>query len=229
MAVSFSFLSIFSIIFILIDSLVVVGALISFVSAKGYISKGTPISPAGLTIASGLFKAYGIVFIVISSIFTLLILIACGASGSVYPLISLLVPIVMIFIIIYYFSLSNVFKSIRHEIANNHYSSGISLYPVVFKCIGTAFRVIGFIITIMITSTTAGILGLVNRGGTLYELRRALGKDLYDAIMSFIYSTDEMIAFSVISFVLEIALAVLAIIILIKARQTKAQTYSMKE
>ncbi len=228
-AVSFSFFSIFSIIFILIDSLVVVGALISFVSAKGYISKGTPISPAGLTIASGLFKAYGIVFIVISSILTIAILIVCCAAESAIPLIIMVVPIAMILVIIYYFSLSSAFKSIRHEISNNHYSKGISLYPVVFKCIGTAFAVIGLIFTVVITSTTAGILGLINRGGILYELRRELGRDLYDAIMSFIISSDEMIGFTIISSLFGIALSVLGIVVLVKARQAKAQTLMMKE
>ena len=228
-ATSFDIVSIFSIIFILIDSLVVVGALISFVSAKGYISKGTPISPAGLTIASGLFKAYGIVFIVIASILTIAILIVCVAAESAIPLIIMVVPIAMILVIIYYFSLSSAFKSIRHEISNNHYSKGISLYTVVFKCIGTAFAVIGLIFTVVITSTTAGILGLINRGGILYELRRELGRDLYDAIMSFIISSDEMIGFTIISSLFGIALSVLGIVVLIKARQAKAQTLMMKE
>ncbi|MBR6293168.1 MAG: hypothetical protein IKR54_01130, partial [Lachnospiraceae bacterium] len=129
----------------------------------------------------------------------------------------------------YYFSLSSAFKSIRHEISNNHYSKGISLYTVVFKCIGTAFAVIGLILTVVITSTTAGILGLINRGGLLYDLRRALGKDLYDAIISFFNYSDKMAPVTIISSILEIVLAILGIVVLVKARQAKAQTLMMKE
>lgn len=228
-AVSFDVFSIFRIIAILIDSLFVVGALICFASARGYISKGTPISPAGLTIASGLSKAYGIVFIVISSILTIAILIVCVVEESAIPLVAMVVPIAMILVIIYYFSLSNAFKSIRHEISNTPCSRGVSLYTVVFKCIGTAFAVIGLIFTVVITSTTAGILGLINRGGLLYDLRSALGRDLYDAIMSFFNYSDKMAPVTIISSILEIVLAILGIVVLVKARQAKAQTLMMKE
>ena len=229
-ATSFSVSSVFTLIFILLDSMVAIGAFISWASAKSYMSKGTPISPAGLTMASGLFKAYGIVFIVISSIITLLVLIACGMAHSAYPMITLLVPVTLVFFkVAFYFSLSNAFKSIRHEIANNHYGSGISLYPVVIKCISTAFQVISIIITLVLVSSASGIYGILNESGALRELRRELGRDVYDTVMSFILPSSGAVAISIIVSLVGLAISVLAIIILIKARQTKAQTYSMKE
>jgi len=229
-ASSFSIFSIISLILVLLDSLVAVGAFISWGSAKNYIAKSTPISTTGLTMASGLFKAYGIVYIVFASIFTLIILIACGSIGSSAPLILLLGPIALIFFkIAYYFSLSNALKAVRHEISNHYYGNGISLYPVVIKCINTVFQVIGFIFTIVILFAASSIMNSLNSYGLLRDMRRYLGRETYDTIMEFLIPSSGAIAITIITSLVGLAISVLAIVILIKARQAKNQTYMMKE
>ncbi|MBO4497869.1 MAG: hypothetical protein J5739_06660 [Lachnospiraceae bacterium] len=229
-ASSFSFFSIISLILVLLDSLVAVGAFISWGSAKSYISKSTPISTAGLTMASGLFKAYGIVYIVFASIFTLIILIACGSIGTSAPLILLLIPVALIFFkIAYYFSLSNVLKAVRHEISNHYYGNGISLYPVVIKCINTVFQVIGFIFNIVILFAASSIMNSLNSYGLLRDMKRYLGREVYDTIMEFLIPSSGAIAITIITSLVGLAISVLAIAILIKARQAKNQTYMMKE
>lgn len=229
-ASSFSFFSVISLILVLLDSLVAVGAFISWGSAKSYIAKSTPISTTGLTMASGLFKAYGIVYIVFASIFTLIILIACGSIGSSAPLIMLLVPIALVFFkIAYYFSLSNTLKAVRHEISIHYYGNGISLYPVVIKCINTVFQVIGFIFTIVILFAASSIMNSLNSYGFLRDMRRYLGRETYDTIMEFLIPSSGALAITIITSLVGLAISVLAIAILIKARQAKNQTYMMKE
>ena len=229
-ASSFSLLSVFTLILVLLDSLIAVGAIICWVSAKGYISKSTPISTVGLTMASGLLKAYGIVYIVLCSILTLLVLISCGASGSAYPLITLIIPVALVFFkVAYYFSLSNALKAVRHEISIHYYGNGISLYPVVIKCINTVFQVIGFIFTIIFLFAASSIVNSLSSNGLLRELRRSIGREYYDMIMDFLLPSSGAVAVTVITSLVGLAISVLAIVILIKARQAKAQTYMMKE
>lgn len=227
---TFNFASVFSLIGVLVESLIPVAALITWVSAKNYTTKGTPISPSGLTIASGLFKAYGIVWIVITSIFTLFILIICGISKSGYPLIMLIVPVILVFFqIVFYFSLSNAFKSVRHEITDRYFGSGISLYPVVIKCIGMVGQVLSLIFTIMLVASTSKIYSMLNNTDALRDIRRSLGKDAYNTIMSFFMPSTGAIAISIITSLIALAVSVIAVIILVKARQVKGQAYTIKQ
>ena len=202
----------FTVIGDLVKALVPIAAIITFTSAKKYLATGKPVSPVGLTIASGYYIFLGILLIISASLLFIFGCIGAYAIGSFYPLLIMLIAdAVLVFVgIIPMFSASHSFQGVRYLLTNRGKRYQVSLYPAVMLIISGVLSLISVIMSI---SAMSFINSLARNMG---------GVPMMDTIMSFLFGSGSSIAFLVINTLLSLGSVALGAVIFIQAK--KAQT-----
>jgi len=202
----------FTVIGDLVKALVPIAAIITFTSAKKYLATGKPVSPVGLTIASGYYIFLGILLIISASLLFIFGCIGTYAIGSFYPLLIMLIAdAVLVFVgIIPMFSASHSFQGVRYLLTNRGKRYQVSLYPAVMLIISGVLSLISVIMSI---SAMSFINSLARNMG---------GVPMMDTIMSFLFGSGSSIAFLVINTLLSLGSVALGAVIFIQAK--KAQT-----
>ena len=213
-----SFTMVLTIISSLVQSLVAIAAIVTFVSAKGYLKTGKPITPVGLTMASGFYIYQGIMLIIVASLCVIAGIIAASAVKDFTPfLVMLVAPIIIIFVgIIPMFSASHAFQGVRYLLTGRGNRYRVSLYPVVMLIISAVFSLIGTLIVI----SAAGFLTTISR-----SMR---GVPFADQIIGFLFGGSGVIVM-IISSIITLTTAILGAVIFLKARKAQSEAYLIND
>ncbi len=210
--------------------LLFIAPILVFASARGYISKGKPISSAGFSIASGVYLTYGILHIILDVLLFVSILIMFFLTSVPQMLLLLFIPIISIFLWpVEYFTLNSSFRAIRFMVTGRGRPGTVSAYPMVIMVIKSLFTIVRLILAFVIFGFADTLIykmyDLIPRDveRMLWDIGLDIG-DLFARVTS-LFSTNIMI---VISAILSFISLILGVVIFAKARKAQQDAAMMK-
>ncbi len=210
--------------------LLFIAPILVFASARGYISKGKPISSAGFSIASGVYLTYGILHIILDVLLFVSILILYFLTSVPQMLLLLFIPIISIFLWpVEYFTLNSSFRAIRFMVTGRGRPGTVSAYPMVIMVIKSLFTIVRLILAFVIFGFADTLIykmyDLIPRDveRMLWDIGLDIG-DLFARVTS-LFSTNIMI---VISAILSFISLILGVVIFAKARKAQQDAAMMK-